>query len=109
MRVKIKDLEFNVVLADNFIKRALGLMLRDIGDKAMLFKYNRRKIRVHTFFMLYPIDILFIDNNVVVDAVRLEPWKTYKSKKYSTMMLEFKALKDRDIGKYIGEKVEIIR
>ncbi|WP_456418715.1 DUF192 domain-containing protein [Methanocaldococcus infernus] len=105
MKVKIKDLEFEVELADNFIKRAFGLMLRDIKDKAMLFKYGKRKVRVHTYFMLYPIDILFIYNNKVVDAVRLKPWKSYKSKVYSNMMLEFKSLEDRDVKKFIGEEV----
>jgi uncharacterized membrane protein (UPF0127 family) len=107
-KVRIGDLELDVVLADNFIKRAFGLMLRDIGDKAMLFLYKRRKISVHTFFMLYPIDIVFVDNDEVVEAVRLKPWKTYNCKNYSTAMLEFKC-RDVDLNELIGKKVEFIK
>jgi uncharacterized membrane protein (UPF0127 family) len=107
-KVRVGDLEFDVVLADNFIKRAFGLMLRDIGDKAMLFLYKRRKIAMHTFFMLYPIDVIFIDKDMVVEAVRLKPWKTYKCKNYSTAMLEFKC-RDVELNKLIGEKVEFMR
>ncbi len=105
MIVKIDNLKFNVEIADNFIKRAFGLMFRDIGDKALLFKYNKRKIRVHTFFVFYPIDIFFIYDNKVVDAVRMNPWEIYKCKEYSNMMLEFKS-KNIDLSKYIGKKVE---
>ncbi|AIJ05200.1 hypothetical protein JH146_0350 [Methanocaldococcus bathoardescens] len=107
-KVKVGDFEFDVVLADNFIKRGLGLMLRDIGDKAMLFLYKRRKITMHTFFMLYPIDVIFIDKDMVVEAVRLKPWKSYKCKNYSTAMLEFKC-RDAELNKLIGEKVEFMR
>ncbi|XRO75704.1 DUF192 domain-containing protein [Methanocaldococcus sp. 28A] len=107
-KVKVGELEFDVVLADNFIKRAFGLMFRDIGNKAMLFLYKRRKISMHTFFMLYPIDVIFIDENKVVEAVRLKPWKTYKCKNYSTAMLEFKCI-DINLDKLVGEKVEFMR
>jgi uncharacterized membrane protein (UPF0127 family) len=107
-KVRVGELEFDVVLADNFIKRAFGLMLRDIGDKAMLFLYKRRKIAMHTFFMLYPIDVIFIDKDRIVEAVRLKPWKSYKCKNYSTAMLEFKC-RDVELNKLIGEKVEFMR
>jgi uncharacterized membrane protein (UPF0127 family) len=107
-KIRVGELEFDVELADNFIKRAFGLMLRDIGNKAMLFLYKKRKISVHTFFMLYPIDIVFIDNNKVVEAVRLEPWKTYKCKNYSTAMLEYKC-RDIEPDKLVGKTVEFIK
>ena len=107
-KVKVGDFEFDVVLADNFIKRGLGLMLRDIGDKAMLFLYKRRKIAMHTFFMLYPIDVIFIDKDRVVEAVRLKPWKTYKCKNYSTAMLEYKC-RDIEPDKLVGKTVEFIK
>ncbi|ENN95661.1 hypothetical protein J422_06613 [Methanocaldococcus villosus KIN24-T80] len=103
-KIKIGELEFEVIIADNIIKRALGLMLRDIKDKAMLFLYKRRKVSIHTFFMFYPIDVVFIDNYRVVDAVRLNPWSYYKSKEYSTAMLEYKC-REIEPKKLIGEIV----
>ncbi len=106
-KVRMGNLEFDVVLADNFIKRAFGLMFRDIGDKAMLFLYRRRKISIHTFFMFYPIDVVFIDKDRVVETVRLKPWKTYTCKNYSTSMLEFKC-RNIYLNELIGTKVEFI-
>ncbi len=106
-KVKIGELEFDVILADNFIKRAIGLMMRDIGDRAMLFLYKKRKVSIHTFFMRYPIDVIFIDENRVVETTTLPPWRTYSCKRYSTAMLEFKS-RDVDLEALIGEEVKFI-
>ncbi|WP_423793057.1 DUF192 domain-containing protein [Methanocaldococcus indicus] len=108
MKIKIDNLVFDVEVADNFIKRAFGLMFRDIKDKGLLFLYKRRKISVHTFFVFYPIDILFIDNDIVVETTTLKPWRFYKCKKYSTAMLEFKS-KNINLNELIGKKVEYIK
>ncbi|EHP88326.1 DUF192 domain-containing protein [Methanotorris formicicus] len=107
-RVKLGDKEYKIILADNFLKRAFGLMMRDIGDdEGMLFLYNNRKLHIHTFFMRYPIDVIFFKDGEVVEVVKnLKPWKTYKCKNYSNAMLEIKS-GNIDIEGLLGKKVKL--
>jgi len=96
---------YSVNIADNFIKRAFGLMFRDISEnEGLFFKYGNRKLHIHTFFMKYPIDVIFLKDDIVVDvASNLVPWKTYNSKVKSNRMFEVKAfgIKTDLIGKKI--------
>jgi uncharacterized membrane protein (UPF0127 family) len=106
-KVKLGDKEYKVILADNFLKRAFGLMMRDIGDdEGMLFLYKNRKLHIHTFFMKYPIDVIFLKDNKVVEVVKnLKPWKTYKCKNISNAMLEIKS-GNIDVEKLVGKELE---
>ncbi|MBP2201878.1 uncharacterized membrane protein (UPF0127 family) [Methanococcus voltae] len=89
--LKINGRNFKVLYADKFIDRARGLMFKDImHNEALIFKYMFRKIHVHTYFMKYPIYIIFLNDGKVVDFTHLKPWNTYQSKEYSNMMIEFK-------------------
>ncbi|ABO35959.1 protein of unknown function DUF192 [Methanococcus maripaludis C5] len=96
---------YSVKLADNFIKRAFGLMFRDISeDEGLFFKYGNRKLHIHTFFMKYSIDVIFLKDETIVDvASNLIPWKTYNSKVKSNRMFEVKAsgLNTELIGKKV--------
>ncbi len=59
----------NIFLADNFLKRLKGLLGYKSFEKnqAMILRPSNA---VHTFFMRFPIDVLFIDrNNTVVKTV----------------------------------------
>ena len=93
--------------ANNFLKRASGLMLRKLKDnEGMIFYYNRRKIHIHTFFMRFPIDVIFLWNNEIVDIVRnLKPWRVYKSKVHSNTMIEIKS--NNKLNLRIGDIIEI--
>jgi uncharacterized membrane protein (UPF0127 family) len=67
----------NCVLADTFWRRARGLLGRsklEPGDGIVL----RPEWSVHTFFMRFAIDVVFVDaDQVVVKVVsRLKPWRT---------------------------------
>ena len=109
-RFKSKDgyKEYNLYVADNFFKRALGLMFRDIGkNEGMIFYYRKRKLHIHTFFMRFPIDVIFLLDNEVVEVVRnLKPWRTYRSKVYSNSMIEIRS--DDRLEVEVGDKVEFI-
>jgi uncharacterized membrane protein (UPF0127 family) len=65
------------VEADSFWLRFRGLMLRRslARDEGMLF---RPAGSIHMFFMRFPIDAVFCDEDlVVIDVERgLQPWKT---------------------------------
>jgi len=103
--VKINNKNYKLKKADNFIKRAFGLIFKDINyDEGLIFYYNKRKLHIHTFFMLYPIDVVFLYNDVVVDVVyNLKPWSTYKSKEYSNKMIEIKSSGNLKVN--IGDKI----
>ena len=63
-------------LADTFMERALGLMFsKDLGDRDALIIEPTNSI--HTFFMNYPIDVIFInrDHKVVKVFKKLKPWR----------------------------------
>ena len=98
---------YNLYVADNFFKRALGLMLRDIEDnEGMIFYYKKRKLHIHTFFMRFPIDVIFLLDNRVVEVVKgLKPWRTYKSKVYSNCMIEIKS--DDTLNIKVGDIIKV--
>jgi uncharacterized membrane protein (UPF0127 family) len=67
----------NCVLADTFVRRLRGLLGRRellAGDGIVL----RPEWSVHTFYMRFPIDIVFVDVDQVVRKVvsNLKPWRT---------------------------------
>ena len=66
----------NLVVADTFIKRFLGLLNKPcpkIGEGLVFFDCSS----IHMFFMRYPIGVLFMDTNgnalKVIDT--LKPWR----------------------------------
>jgi len=106
LKIKLNNKIYHLNVADNFVKRAFGLMFKDIGDnEGLIFYYNKRKLHIHTFFMKYPIDVIFLYNNKVVDIVKnLKPWKTYKSNVYSNAMIEVKSC---NLDLNIGDELDI--
>lgn len=62
--------------AENFVSRSVGLLGRDslpIGEGLWIKRCNS----IHTFFMRFPIDAVFVDNKLKVVAVHkgLKPWR----------------------------------
>ena len=66
----------NVLLSDSFLERLRGLLGRESLEKnhAMILRPSNS---VHTFFMRFPIDVLFVDRNnkVIKIANNLGPYK----------------------------------
>jgi len=97
----------NVFIANNFISRLVGLM----GKKQV--KNNTGLLispcnSVHTFFMKFNLDIIFIDkNNIILKIYRnMSPWKISKIHIKSIFCIEgnsgcFKLLNT-------GDKIKII-
>lgn len=79
MKIEIKHkgivLSSNILVASDPVSRILGLMFRKApkGDGLLLDPCNS----IHTFFMRYPLDVVFINNaNEVVKVIRnLRPWR----------------------------------
>ncbi len=81
-----------VELADNFLLRAKGLMFSSgIGDRDGLLIEPCNSI--HTFFMNYPIDVIFLssDNKVVKVFKFLKPWRMTRMYFSASKVLEMVA------------------
>lgn len=66
-----------MVVAENTLTRMKGLMFSDeIPDEADGFLIKRCN-SIHTFFMNYPLDVVFLDKNLKVVKIieNLRPWK----------------------------------
>ena len=103
----VKNLVYNleiiaeVFIADNFTKRFLGFMFRKKPHyEAILIKPCNS---IHTFFMKFPIDVLFIDENMEVlkKIDGLKPGKVIIPQKKCKMVIEGKAgiFKNVKVGK----------
>ena len=66
----------NVTIAETFIQRLCGLMFRSSISNDTTFVFYRTSA-IHTFFMRFPIDIIFLDRDMkVVDICKLvKPWR----------------------------------
>ncbi|MFP4174329.1 MAG: DUF192 domain-containing protein [Halobacteriales archaeon] len=75
----------DVYLADGFVSRAVGLMFRgSVPDGyALVFEFGReRRVGLHTVFVRFPIDAVFLDaDDRVVSVSRLRPWSGYASER----------------------------
>lgn len=61
-----------IEVADTFLRRLRGLMLRRPGDPLLL----TRTSSVHTCWMRFPVDVTFLDaRGRVLREVRLRPWR----------------------------------
>ncbi len=77
----------------SFFSRALGLMFRRNlkEDEGLLIEFPAwmKKPSLHSFFMFFPIDVIFINKNLkVVEKGLLKPWKLYTPAHESNYVLE---------------------
>ena len=75
-KTKNKILAEKAKIADSFISRLLGLVFRkDLRKESALIFYKASSI--HTFFMRFTLDILFLDKNMEVKRLvrKLSPWR----------------------------------
>jgi uncharacterized membrane protein (UPF0127 family) len=92
-----------VELADTFWRRFRGLMFRR-NFKTLFFKFAKpRRWSIHTFFLKFSIDVIFLDSNFFVIEVcrRLKPWCMYRPKKAARYIVELPA------GTIFRERVKV--
>ena len=75
-KTKNKMISENLSIADSFLGRGLGLMGRKSlaeGHGLWLIPGNS----IHTCFMKFPIDCIFVDRELKVQALKsnIQPWK----------------------------------
>jgi len=100
----------NPEVVSSTLGRAKGLMFRKKFNGAIVLalpRSTRINASIHTFFMRFPIDVLFLDEEkrVVDKSLNIKPWTINKTpKKAAKYVVELPAGKARDVK--IGEKVE---
>jgi len=88
------------------ISKFIGLMFSkslDIGKGL----YMKKVVKVHTFFMKYPIDIFYIDKNNSVLRIdkNVKPWKVCKLCRLSEYIVETNSGVADEKNVEIGDKV----
>jgi uncharacterized protein len=112
---KTKGINFGQLdFADSFVSRLMGLMFRKDPENGLILKLpssrSRRGSAIHMFFMRFPLDIIFLDDDKkVVDMVSIRPWKTYTPRSPAKYVVE---LEEGSINNYkleIGDEMDFIR
>jgi uncharacterized protein len=112
---KTKGINFGQLdFADSFVSRLMGLMFRKDPENGLILKLpssrSRRGSAIHMFFMRFPLDIIFLDDDKkVVDMVSIRPWKTYTPKSPAKYVVE---LEEGSINNYkleIGDEMDFTR
>ncbi|MGQ9788681.1 MAG: DUF192 domain-containing protein [Candidatus Hadarchaeaceae archaeon] len=99
-----------VSLADDFFGRFRGMMLKRnfLSGEALLFTFGRpgRK-NVHTFFVRFPIDLVYLDSGFRIVEVRpfLSPWRLHRSKVTSSHLIELPAGTVLRLGIGLGDRI----
>jgi uncharacterized protein len=95
-------------LADNFLSRMRGLLGRRAlgrGEGVLL----RPAAAVHTWFMRFPIDVLFLDRKLEVVAVRpsVKPWRAAAARG-ACAVLELRAGESDRRGIQVGDRIGMV-
>ena len=100
-----------VDIADSFMSRFRGLMLRKDLERGLILKLpssrSRQGSAIHMFFMRFPLDIVFADDDKkVVDMVSIEPWKTYTPKSPAKYVIELEKGSINKFNLEIGDELD---
>lgn len=99
----------NVVNANSFLERLKGLMFtKELLSQSAVYIYPCS--RIHTCFMNYNIDVLYLDNNNTVLAIDegLKPWRIGKQIKGAVAVIELVSGKARETQIKVGQAVELV-
>ena len=116
--VEIGNIKLKAILADSFIKRAIGLMYRDSisEDECMLFTFSHPSmLGIWMKGMKFPIDILWLDSSKSIVTIKesLPPCrgilcKTYYPERESMYVIELRSgfIKKNSVTKLTEIKIE---
>ncbi|MBI2145673.1 DUF192 domain-containing protein [Candidatus Woesearchaeota archaeon] len=99
-------------LADSAMKRIVGLMFSRQTKSAMILKFGREtKVSLHTFFVFFPIDIVFVDGNSTVAELveNMQPFTTYTAKEKAKCVVELPAGMIRASRTKVGDKIAFLQ
>ncbi len=101
------DLGQKVRVASSFMRRAVGLLsASSLGTGEGLWISPCSS--VHTLFMRFPIDILFLDSEgLVLDGSTVVPWRISTWVRRSRGVLEIPAGTIKKTGTRVGDRIEM--
>ena len=80
-----------------------------VKPKTLIFIFNKEKIiPLHMFFVLYPIDVLFLDKNriVVEKKENFKPFTFYTPKKKAMYVIELPKDTIKETKTRLGDEIE---
>lgn len=98
-----------MILAHSFFKRLKGLMFtKEISPQSSMYIFPCSAI--HTYFMNYNIDVLYLDLNNIIIAVDedLKPGKIGRYIKNAVAVVELPGGKVKETCTKIGQAVEFV-
>jgi len=98
---------------NSYFSRLKGLMFKKKLDYVLVLKPSKSNLKffssIHTFFMRFTIDVVFLDQNKkVVEISQVSPWKFYIPKRSADYILEMEKglIKKHQIA--IGDKLNFV-
>lgn len=99
----------NMNAADTFLKRLKGLMFtKELSPQSGLYIYPCSG--VHTYFMNYGIDVLYLDSNNIILAIDedMKPSRVGRFVKNAVAVVELSSGRAKQTHTEIGQAVEFI-
>lgn len=99
----------NIIMADSFYKRLKGLMFtKELSPQSAMYIYPCSGI--HTCFMNYNIDVLYLDiNNIILAADEdMKPWRFGEFHKNAVAAIELRGGRLKETQTRIGQAVEFV-
>jgi len=99
----------DIIVADSFFKRLKGLMFsKELSLQAGMYIYPCSSI--HTFFMNYTIDVLYLDINNTILAIDedMRPGKVGRIVKGAVAVVELNSGKVKETNTRVGQAVQFI-
>ena len=80
------------IICKNIFSQTRGLMFRKKQNLVMVFK-KERKVRLHNFFVFYPIDVIILNKNKKIVEIKqdFKPFTFWNSKKKGKYIIELGA------------------
>jgi len=108
-KTKNYELASNIIVCKNIFSTSRGLMFRkQLKDSAMVLKLRSKSLAdIHTFFVFFPIDVLWLDGNKIVDLrENILPFRfRLASKSPANYVVELPAGTIRKSKTEIGDKI----
>ena len=78
-----------IKIADTFFKKLIGLMFKRDFSYHLLLKNCSS---IHTFFMFFPIDCIYLDKNYTIIAIHknIRPWRIIIGPQRTKSIIELK-------------------
>ena len=102
-----------IEIANSFIKRFRGLMLKRRYDYPLLFEIPqdiqiKERSSIHSLFMRFELTLVFIDgDDLIYEIADLKPWKYYIPQKRAKYIIEFDRNEFENYDLKIGDEIEL--